>query len=554
VFPEPGSRTALPGTQVTFRGIAPSAIGSVTVTGSVSGAHPGRLEADSDDRGASFVPSTAFRAGETVTVHTSMALRGGTAGSYSFTVATPAVETTTPAVTAFTPSASPTPSPTVAPHSTFVTQPTLKPPVLTVTTDRPAADQGLVALATKGAGLPAQLMLLDSDGRLVWDQPMTGANGANDLNRQTYDGHPVLTWWQGTTDAVHGYGFGVGEIVDTSYRPVATVRAGNGAQADLHEFQLTAQNTALVTAYTPIRWDLRSVGGPANGIVLDGVVQEIDVKTGLVLFQWDALDHVPLSTSVLAPPRKSTTAWDYFHVNSIDVGPGNTLLVSARHTGALYDVDRTTGNLIWTLGGKASDFTIPTDAHFSYQHDARWHKGHVITLFDDGGGPPRTQPQSEALRLKVDVATHSVTLLQADVHDPPVVSSSQGDAQQLPNGDTLVGWGDQPRATEFTPSGHVVWDMTYPTGVSSYRAYKVTWTPHPTTVPTIALTTVNGRRMVAVSWNGDTRTRRWKVIGGVTRPKTGFETDLPVGSAPQVQVEALSATGRVLAVSAALRS
>jgi hypothetical protein len=96
--------------------------------------------------------------------------------------------------------------------------------------------------------------------------------------------------------------------------------------------------------------------------------------------------------------------------------------------------------------------------------------------------------------------------------------------------------------------------MTYPTGVSSYRAYKVTWTPHPTTVPTIALTTVNGRRMVAVSWNGDTRTRRWKVIGGVTRPKTGFETDLPVGSAPQVQVEALSATGRVLAVSAALRS
>src|SRR5581483_2270757 len=109
-----------------------------------------------------------------------------------------------------------------------------------------------------------------------------------------YAGKPVLTWWEGTISKI-GTGQGVGVIVDESYRTVARVDAGNGLRADVHEFLLTPAGTALVTAYDEVQRDLRAVGGPASGNVLDSVVQEVDVRTGKVLFEWRSLDHVPLT-------------------------------------------------------------------------------------------------------------------------------------------------------------------------------------------------------------------------------------------------------------------
>src|SRR5205085_10424335 len=112
---------------------------------------------------------------------------------------------------------------------------------------------------------------------------------------QNYRNQPVLTWWQGYTNA--GVGVGQDVIYDSSYRPVAVVQAGNGLRADLHEFTLTPGGTALLTAYLPVYWNASSVHGQKREIVLDSVVQEIDVATGLVLFQWDSLDHVSLNDS-----------------------------------------------------------------------------------------------------------------------------------------------------------------------------------------------------------------------------------------------------------------
>src|SRR5437763_16546075 len=76
VFPVPGSGVAAPQTQITFRGGPINQIGTVVVTGSKTGRHGGRLEADSDNRGGSFLPSTPFAAGETVTVGVKAKVRG----------------------------------------------------------------------------------------------------------------------------------------------------------------------------------------------------------------------------------------------------------------------------------------------------------------------------------------------------------------------------------------------------------------------------------------------------------------------------------------------
>jgi hypothetical protein len=527
MFPSPGSRAAAPKTQISLRAVAPIDTDGFVVTGSRTGVHAGAFRAHSDGGGTSFVPATPFAAGETVTVTSRLPIRGSHDGRSTFVVATPAVETTPP------PRQTP-PGPTPPPPTTssFPSATTLQPPTVTVTataTHFPSYD---VLLSTKGNGLPSALMIVDRRGGLVWYRPMPKGTAVNDLKVQQWDGRPVLSYWQGTQNLSHGYGNGVDVVVDAHYRQVATVDAGNGYQADLHDFVLDRDGSALVIAYAPVRWDLRPVGGRSDGIVIDGVVQRIDLATGLVEFEWHSLDHVPLSASSVKPTHDATTAWDFVHVNS--VGPdGDALLVSGRHTSAIYEVDQATGDTVWTLGGKGSDFAVPAQARFGFQHDARRVGAGLISLFDDGGGPPRTESQSRGLVLRVDTDRHTVAVVRSDVHAPPIAADSQGNVSLLPDGGVLVGWGSEPNLTEYDDAGHVVWDAHLPDGVSSYRAFASPWTGAPVTVPDIVVSIVTGRQVVRMSWNGDTRTSVWRVTAtarGATRTftarRSGFETTL----------------------------
>ena len=50
--------------------------------------------------------------------------------------------------------------------------------------------------------------------------------------------------------------------------------------------------------------NLTSIGGPAHQSVIDGSVQEIDIRTGKVLFQWNSTGHVPYSASTCPGPRR----------------------------------------------------------------------------------------------------------------------------------------------------------------------------------------------------------------------------------------------------------
>ena len=197
-------------------------------------------------------------------------------------------------------------------------------------------------------------MIIDPSGELVWFHPLSGTAQAFDFRAQTYDGEPVLTWWEGTPADFHGRG--LGRVYDTAYRPLATVRAGNGYQADLHEFKLTPRGTVWVAAYEAVPQDLSSVGGPENGTVYDQIVQEVDVRTGIVLFEWHSVGNIELSESYQPLPKDPKRVYDPVHVNSIDEEPDGNVLVSARHTHTVYEIDRSTAKIRWRLGGKRSSF------------------------------------------------------------------------------------------------------------------------------------------------------------------------------------------------------
>jgi hypothetical protein len=550
IYPTAGSRTASPRTSISLRGLAPARIGRISVRGSRSGPHPGRFRADSDRDGESFYPDRPFSPGERVTVTAARRLVGSTSRQpdrISFTVSRPVDDPITQPPAEYDNAAN---------EDHFRSAPQLNAPLVRVvkgSLDPSAGDLFLTPRAGSGGTGP---MIVKPDGSLVWFDPYPQDSDVFDLRVQTYRGRRLLTWFSGHPAGNHARGHGV--LYSPDYHLVTTVHAGNGYAADHHDFQITPWNTALMDIYQPVHWDLRSVGGPADGIVYDGIFQEIDIPTGNVLAEWHSLDHVPLKESFRRP--QSGQWWDYFHINSVDARRRGYVLVSSRMTHTIYYVEEKTGRVLWRLGGKRSTFTgNATD--FSSQHDAKFVDATHISVFDNGGGVGRTVHQhSRAVVVRLDVAAHTATLVTDDQGLAFPFAPTQGSTQILPGGDVFVGWAGQHAASEFDPSGREIYRSTLPDFDETYREYRFVWHATPTTAPAVAARTAGARTTVWASWNGATEVARWRVLTGTrrsqvstsagTRPAAYFETRITVAGRPAyVAVQALGADGSVLATS-----
>jgi hypothetical protein len=547
VFPLPGSHYNTRLEQIVLRGIPPSAIGPVTVTGSVSGGHTGRLAADSDGQGASFIPDEPFTAGETVTVSTGLDITGGDNGTFSFSIGYGT------GLVPYGKLALVSGGPGTLQH--FRSRPDLEPPSLKVTMDKAPASDGDIFVAPQFGPAQDGPMILDPHGNLVWFDPYPVSENTlvTDFRVQNLYGQPVLTWWQGNTNA--GQGRGEGVILNRNYEQIATVHAANGLDEDLHEFLITPQGDAFFTAAWPVR-----VPGISRGTI-DSVVQEVDIKTGLVLFEWHSLDHIPLSASYIKVPKKGL--YDPYHVNSISFDQAGNLLISMRNTSAVYDVDSQTGAVLWTLGGKDSSFKMGKGTSTWGQHDAIMQADGSITLFDDGAGPPTVHPYSRGVRERVDTTHQTATLVKSYSHSPAISANFEGSVQTLSNGDLFLGWGQQPYFSEYTGGGRQIFDARFTANTSSYRAYRFPWSGQPDTAPALASSpSSTGPIDLYASWNGATDVSRWRVLGGAspialgpvqTATRGGFETRIAVNSdEPYFAVQALDAAGHTLATSSAV--
>ena len=435
-----------------------------------------------------------------------------------------------------------------APTRHYHSQPDLKPPLVEILKRTRRTTPGYIFIAPKKDVAQAGPLILDNGGRVVWFRPLD-THGVTDFRVQRYLGRPVLTWWHGKPDV--GSGDSGYTIYDSSYRLVAQVQPGNGMLGDIHEFKITPRNTALMTISHHV-----SVKGRK---VLEGGLQEVDIKTGRVLFEWHSIDHVQLVESYYHLPKDPGRIYDYFHINSIEIDQDGNLLVSARNTHTIYKISRRTGKILWRLGGKRSDFTLERGARFAWQHDARRRPDGDVTLFDNSAGP-QVRKQSRGLVLHLDLKRMHASVVRTFVHRPPIVAVDQGNMQRLVNGHYLVGWGHEPHFTEFGPRGTILFDGRFGRGrVDSYRAYRFPWSGRPHYPP---LVTVSGRTAY-VSWNGSTDVVRWQLVAGPRkselRPvrlvtKKGFETRIPLRDvAGWIEVRALDRHGRALDRTAAVK-
>lgn len=437
----------------------------------------------------------------------------------------------------------------------YRSRPDLAPPPVAVT--RSAAHDvapGYGFIAPFGAATQHGPLIVDNEGDPVWFRPVADAKTVGNFCVQQFEGKPVLTWWQGNQDG-NGDFLGDCVIADTSYRVVKVISVSNGYQTDIHEFLITSRNTALIAMSNLIGADLTAVGGPAEATVIEGVFQEIDLATGKVLLEWHSADHVGYDESYFPP----TSVWDYFHLNSVGVDVDGNLLVSSRYTSAVYKVDRTSGEVIWRLNGKRSDFAMGPETVFAFQHDARGHAGGLMSIFDDGAysvdDPPETV--SRALLVRLDTKTMTCSLERSMPNPDGALTIAMGNAQLLADGGVMVGWGTIPTYTEFDARGAVRFEAKLPKGVFNYRAFRHPWTGVPDIPPAVAgQRNADGTADVYVSWNGATQVARWRVLGGPAPgrlsaskavPRDGFETRTRLKSPPRViAVAALDAAGREL--------
>jgi len=556
VSPLPGTPDASPTTQISLLGTSPSNIVGIRARGARSGVHRGVLRPYSSGDGASFLPARRFAQGEVVSVRVTTAIGGKRrSGFFRFRVGGHAALVLRPG---------PAPPSTTRGTHHYVSRPDLHPAAMQITERREGRAAGHLFVSTilaPGHNPPvrgqAGPMIFDDQGQLVWLSPSPRGSEAFNLRMQSYRGAPALTWWEGRLSFL-GLGFGEDVIADSSYNVVARVHAGNGYHADLHEFTVDRRDSAWRTSYVPV---LVRRGGRRVAL-LDSIVQRVDIPTGLVMFEWHSLGHISLGESYVKPPR-GPLPWDPYHVNSIEVDRSGNLLLSNRNTWAVYKVSGRTGGILWRLGGKRSSFRLSRHARFAWQHDAHQQPDGTITLFDDEAAP-RAGHESRGLTLRL--SGHRARLVRSYTNRRNLLAGSQGSMQLLPNGNALVGWGAKPYVSEYSAdSKHLLFEARFPRGGESYRAYKFPWVGRPATAPAVAARLRGAKLTAYASWNGATEVASWRVFAGlapdallpaVVTARTGFEAaiELPGGSGPYVEVQALDAAGQVLGTSGAVRA
>jgi len=325
------------------------------------------------------------------------------------------------------------------------------------------------------------LEIFNSNGNLIWFYKIPKTQYGSDFRTQYYLGQQVLTWWQGSNIENDGTSCGTGYIYDNKFLPIIQVNAANGYCMDAHEFLITPQNTALIITYEIVTVDLRFMGGFSNQKVVNNIIQEIDISTGNLLFQWNSANHVFYTDSYFPLPGRASRLWQWFHMNSVKLDYDGNLLINSRNTWGVYKVNRVTGNIIWTLGGKSNNFLLlagggqifnAAGQMFAWQHDPESLGNGFYSIFDNEFHPGMESqlPYTRTIFISLDEMNHVATLLNSYAQPNRLISRFQGNMQLTQENSFLVGWGGLPYISAFY-NNSLIFHAKFPSGVQTNRAY-----------------------------------------------------------------------------------
>ena len=465
LYPLPGSTMVSPATDIIIRPDAVSAHGlsplHCTPRGAVSGLHDGRTILSDDGETTVFLPAVPFAPGERVTVVITREGAPPAAGSetqFSFTISphwTPAAQ--------YDPMRGPEAPERGLTRVAAGGLPADFPAITVSIPGTPSPGYLFLSNMTMGSGAPntPYIMILDTGG-----QPVAYRRTVSESTDFKLQPNGLLTY--------DDSGLQCFVALDSTLTPVDQFRCGNGYATNWHELRILPNGHALILGDDPrtVRMDTVVTGGSPSAYVLGIVVQELD-RSKNVVFEWRTFDHFAVTD---ATHLDLTSGYiDAVHSNAIELDTDDNILISSRYLDEITKINRQTGDIIWRLGGKNNQFTFVNDTlGFRYQHAIRRLPNGHVTLFDNGDF--RFPLLSRAVEYALDEVNKKATLVWEYRNTPTIYAPAMGYTQRLPNGNTIVGWGASGTAvTEVTPSGSVAFQLTFPAGIYSYRAYKFPW-------------------------------------------------------------------------------
>jgi hypothetical protein len=351
----------------------------------------------------------------------------------------------------------------------------------TWTTERhgkPQASFYITAPAQGGKSGAPFVVIFDTHGVPVWWKRLPyGPIDAKLLP----DGNLAWSKFTGAREAAESSPYEVHRLNGTLVRRVRAV----GVNTDYHDLQVMPNGHYLLLAYVPRdeTVDLSPYGGPSNATVIDSVAQEVS-GSGKLIWSWSSKDHVataesePWMGAALASPVElpdGRTAYDITHVNSIEP-VGGSVLISMRHTSAIYKVSRATGAIEWKLGGTHTPQSVKVAGEpdgslvFGGQHDARRLSDGSITVHDNRTG---TELGPRAVRFRIDEAARTAKVIESVVDPGADLSLCCGGVRKLRGGNWVASWGYNSLVREITPNGKLVFGLQFDGGLFSYRAVPV---------------------------------------------------------------------------------
>lgn len=404
-----------------------------------------------------------------------------------------------------------------------------------------SCDEGLILLDPSGPSVShTGPTILKADGTLVWttDQYQTTTN----LKVQRYRGLDFLTFWSGHKEK--SVGWGTYYMLDAGYEIVHKVEAvGENLHGDLHDFEITGDDTALFTIYNVTQADLTSMGmgRTKHGWITDSVFQEVDIATGDLLFEWRASEHFDAAASFMTHPFGGyvrSIPFDFFQINSVQKDSDGNFLISSRHLHSVMCIDGRNGDVLWVLGGIENEFKDLDDGeatNFGWQHDARWvsEPEGTISLFDNSMAWPHVKASDSKGRIiKINTLNRTATQVQTYTSLHGALSSSQGSLQVLQDDDgdrVFVGWGSSAAYTEHSMDGQLLCETHFAASalfwwerVKSYRVTKVaSWSATPGAWDPNAVIRAG---KLYVSWNGATEVALWELQGSTSSTAEEWRT------------------------------
>jgi hypothetical protein len=357
-------------------------------------------------------------------------------------------------------------------------------------------------------------VIFDNSGSPIWY--MRTPEAPCDLKVQ-HNG--VLTTAALAKDGYHFFGF------DTHYRLITNYWAVNGYEADSHELQVLADGTYLLIGQRTETMDMSRyvVGGSTTASVTEQVIQEF-TSAGELIFQWRAWDHLDVrDQQEFIDPRWN--AFDFPHMNAIDIDTDGHILLSSRSTSELTKINRDTGEFIWRLGGAHNQFTYVNDPLSGphNQHSIRVVATNHYTLFDNGNlhSPPMSRGVEYALNTTNMTAT--IVWQYPNPATTNYYSYYMGNAQRLTNGNTLINWAvwNLPKLTEVRPDGTKAFEMNWVARRDTYRVWRCPW--HGSALqPYLIVEPYPDNITLIFNQFGDTNVAFYRIYGGATPQSTNL--------------------------------